>query len=716
MSPISLEALEGLIGRLFTLGLIHSLWIGLLAASFASIVFQTWPRLSHRARHRLLWGSIGWVVCGPILAVVIQRNAASSNVVEDHPEVRVTLAQPREKQSGPAPTTVEAASHPAQPERERFVSRLSQAWSRTRDALIETQPFALAAWLLGVSILSARLLVAGFSLRGLVRASNPISPSIQTRADTMARRLKLRRTPPTLVHPELIEPGLCGLFRPKILLPARWMDTADLGWIDAILAHELAHARRLDLPANLVQRLVETALFFHPAVHWLSRALRRERELCADALATTLTGDPISLAHALESVARLRLNAQPDRCRVMTFGTSFGGDNPSLLPRIQELLGMTPNTPARRSYWPWASLLAACSIALLGASLSLAEDPNRPVPTVGMPTIDVAPVPASSRNPLPLTKVPLRPRTYVDRAVKPSRLSPPTRGYYSDRQINYEVRIMSVSNLAWRDSMAGRLREVHRDSESNAWIIDDDAAGTFLTTASKEPISPIHPVLLAPKVTAFEGDQVMITFKTDKKYVAELESIENTDTTVFRPITKSFDFGGKIAVSGLIRRDSIQMDVDLRDTRLVTMYRKTWGETARRKSNIRPESPRTYSELPILTNKHFKGIYNIPKGSSLLISAGFDEYSKPIPPVMDNVIEIVRTILGGPRVEAERIILERIVMITPRRILLEFEENELRVKYEEEMKRKKRRTPNPTHQPIAGQKTAYFDTSASANY
>ena len=157
----------------------------------------------------------------------------------------------------------------------------------------------LAAWLLVVAPLSARLVLGVRASRTLKRDAWPASKPIQQRSDLLAQGLGLRSGPAVFVHSRLDEPCLCGLARPAVLLPECWLAEADGDRLDAVLAHELAHARRLDLPANLVQRVVEVALFFHPAVLWLSRSLRRQRELCADALAVSLTGDPLALAAGL---------------------------------------------------------------------------------------------------------------------------------------------------------------------------------------------------------------------------------------------------------------------------------------------------------------------------------------------------------------------------------------------------------------------------------
>ena len=57
--------------------------------------------------------------------------------------------------------------------------------------------------------------------------------------------------------------------------------------VEAILAHELAHIRRHDYVVNLLQTVVETLLFYHPAVWWLSHRIRVERENCCDDLAVS---------------------------------------------------------------------------------------------------------------------------------------------------------------------------------------------------------------------------------------------------------------------------------------------------------------------------------------------------------------------------------------------------------------------------------------------
>ena len=87
--------------------------------------------------------------------------------------------------------------------------------------------------------------------------------------------------------------------RPVLALPVSMMTGLPPEAVRAIIAHELAHIRRHDYLFNLVQMVVEAVLFFNPAVWWLNRQIRIEREACCDALAAGVVGQPLVLAEAL---------------------------------------------------------------------------------------------------------------------------------------------------------------------------------------------------------------------------------------------------------------------------------------------------------------------------------------------------------------------------------------------------------------------------------
>jgi hypothetical protein len=94
-------------------------------------------------------------------------------------------------------------------------------------------------------------------------------------------------------------PAVLGWFRPVVLLPARALTGLTEEQMEVVIAHELAHIRRLDCFVNLFQIGVETLLFYHPAVWWVSQRIRAERENCCDDEAIAVCGDAVNYARAL---------------------------------------------------------------------------------------------------------------------------------------------------------------------------------------------------------------------------------------------------------------------------------------------------------------------------------------------------------------------------------------------------------------------------------
>src|SRR5205814_960303 len=176
-------------------------------------------------------------------------------------------------------------------------------------------------------------------------------------AARLSRRLHITRAI-TLLESSLVDvPTVIGWLKPVVLLPASALAAMSPQQLEAILAHELAHIRRHDYLVNLLQTLVETLLFYHPAVWWLSRRIRAEREHCCDDLAVSLCGDPIAYASALADLESLRSS---DHRFAMA---ATGG---SLLHRVRRLIGAPPSHAGRGPAWLTgsAALILLCGIAV----------------------------------------------------------------------------------------------------------------------------------------------------------------------------------------------------------------------------------------------------------------------------------------------------------------------------------------------------------------
>jgi hypothetical protein len=124
------------------------------------------------------------------------------------------------------------------------------------------------------------------------------------------------------------------------------------------LAHELAHLRRWDDVANFVQTWIEAILFYHPAVWWISRTVRQERENACDDMVVTLVGSGPLYARALVSFAELQMQSP-----TLAVGASGG----KLLQRIRRL--MTPST-LRPGVGPgWVVLGLICLTVIVTAAM-----------------------------------------------------------------------------------------------------------------------------------------------------------------------------------------------------------------------------------------------------------------------------------------------------------------------------------------------------------
>lgn len=150
-------------------------------------------------------------------------------------------------------------------------------------------PWLVLTWAFGVAFLGMRVARQWSSLRAIVRVAETL-PVWQDRAQRLGQQMGLRRAVRVLASVRIATPTLVGWVRPVVVMPLAMLARMPAEQVDLILAHELAHLRRFDHVANLFQVVLETLLFYHPVVHWISRDARNERELCCDALALRASG------------------------------------------------------------------------------------------------------------------------------------------------------------------------------------------------------------------------------------------------------------------------------------------------------------------------------------------------------------------------------------------------------------------------------------------
>ena len=209
------------------------------------------------------------------------------------------------------------------------------------------------AWCIGVIVFATRLIVAWrLSWRLVKSAEEILIPAVTRIFESVREHLGLRGSIRLLVHSHLDSPVVVGWLRPVVLLPISLVSGFTTEQLSAILAHELAHIRRHDFVVNVLQRCVESILFYHPAVWWVSKRIRAEREHCCDDIAIRLCGSRKIYAEALLEMERAR---QP---RPIVAVAAADG---AVLQRFRRVLGMST------SVVDWQS--AVGTLVFLGAWL-----------------------------------------------------------------------------------------------------------------------------------------------------------------------------------------------------------------------------------------------------------------------------------------------------------------------------------------------------------
>jgi beta-lactamase regulating signal transducer with metallopeptidase domain len=239
---------------------------------------------------------------------------------------------------------------------------------RCRPAL----PWLVAAWVAGVILLTLRLVGAWWRLRRLLtREVRPLVDRWATLTSHMCDAFDVHRKVQFLESRLADVPVVISWFRPVVLVPTSIMTNLTPAEVEALLVHELAHIRRRDDVVNLLQTVIETLLFYHPAVWWLSARLRQEREHCCDDLAAEMIGDRLVYSRALLAAAQLA-TSRPERVAVAATGGK-------LVVRIRRLLGKSANGPAQpQSRWPVVAILLLVMLAAVGlvASRPSAQEPS----------------------------------------------------------------------------------------------------------------------------------------------------------------------------------------------------------------------------------------------------------------------------------------------------------------------------------------------------
>ncbi|HVG54919.1 MAG TPA: M56 family metallopeptidase [Vicinamibacterales bacterium] len=330
--------------------LVHFVWQGALIALVAALALRLLRSSRPQVRYVVACAALGVMLAAPMITALALTSAPRVPIADS---IHV-LRSPQGSVVGVALTTPWSAP--------RSTSGAAPSVTELRlPAPVNTESlFSLLVtfWMAGVAILLLRLTAGCWRIRQLQAIARLEEPSRwQSLAEQIAVRLGLRRRFSVVESARVVTPTVIGWLQPIVLLPIAAMAGLSPRQVEAILAHELAHIRRHDFVINFLQTLAETVLFYHPAVWWMSRRIRTEREHCCDDVAVAISGDATEYAAALAELATWSLS-HPALAMAATHGP--------LVSRIRRLLRMPDSDRGpRRTTFAVAAVLT--SVVVLGA-------------------------------------------------------------------------------------------------------------------------------------------------------------------------------------------------------------------------------------------------------------------------------------------------------------------------------------------------------------
>ena len=303
--------------RAFGWSLLHFVWEGVIVAVTLAVVLRLLTGRSPQLRYGLACSALTLMAALPLLTfgyLAIRPHAMDPAITYS-----VLLKRPVMEFHG-------------------SFSGVAGSWlDRMAASLDRCLPWILAAWFAGVLLFLCRLNIGLVVARRMKTiATQAASAELQRVFHNLKHRLGITRAV-ALANSALVQvPTVIGWLRPVVLVPVGCLTGLAPVQIEAILAQELAHIQRHDYLVGVLQSFVEAVLFYHPAVWWVSKQVRREREDCCDDLAVTASGDSFAYAKAL-SILEEHRSVYP----VVGLGANGG----ALIMRIRRLLGYR-ETPA----------------------------------------------------------------------------------------------------------------------------------------------------------------------------------------------------------------------------------------------------------------------------------------------------------------------------------------------------------------------------------
>ncbi len=227
---------------------------------------------------------------------------------------------------------------------------------------IQWRRILAAAWLAGAGGAMGFMFAAyARAMRQIRRGAVETNASLENLVSEAAAAAGLPAPPPLLVSDSVQSPAVCGLFRPTLLLPAQFPQGFEREEAHLVLLHEMTHLLRRDLPANWLLCLLQALHWCNPALAFVFRRIRADREMACDAQVLALNGrdNRADYGHALLKLQSALASSSLNLGFVGVFGHAS-----SMRSRIRAIAGYRGAAPI----WGALGALVVAILSITGAT------------------------------------------------------------------------------------------------------------------------------------------------------------------------------------------------------------------------------------------------------------------------------------------------------------------------------------------------------------
>jgi bla regulator protein blaR1 len=241
-------------------------------------------------------------------------------------------------------------------ERRETLGAIAAAFDRSFDGIT----VLALLWAVGVSVGILRLAIGSWHLGQLRQRGVSAPSSLVERVHTLAQRMMIDTPPLVLISDASVGPFVVGRSPGVLMLPSEVEQGEEL---DALILHELAHIKRRDYESNTMLRVVQTLLWFHPAIWQLVRAAVNAREESCDTDAVAHSRSSLVLARALVRLEERRHAS----------GAMIAASSGALTTRVRQLIADAPVDSASRGWsraTPATPAIASIVVFIAGSVLA----------------------------------------------------------------------------------------------------------------------------------------------------------------------------------------------------------------------------------------------------------------------------------------------------------------------------------------------------------